>query len=180
MKTNDDSRWPVRTPIGIMVLYYRAAPFSITEITLPHWETDSGPIRPAPEWSSATDALPRPSTGADALDRIVLLLMDYFKGVPISPQWRLFNMEGLTDLQQQVLRAVADIPFGGLKTYGDIAAAVGRPGASRFVGNTMAKNPFPILVPCHRVVRRNGGIGGFGGGPDLKKRLIAFEKGRIL
>ncbi len=84
-------------------------------------------------------------------------------------------MDGMTALQQQVLRAVAAIPFGAKKTYRDIAEDVGHPGAWRFVGTTMAKNPFPILIPCHRVVRSNGEIGGYGGGSDLKKRLIAFE-----
>jgi methylated-DNA-[protein]-cysteine S-methyltransferase len=162
-----------------MVFYYHETPFFIREIALPHWEKDAGPIRPAAERSFPADGLPGLPAGLRELDRTVLLLMDYFNGVPVAPPWRLLSMKGLSGLQQQVLRAVADIPFGALKTYGDIAEAVGRPGACRFVGNTMAKNPFPIFVPCHRVVRRNGGIGGFGGGPDLKTRLIAFENEKI-
>lgn len=162
-----------------MVFYYHETPFSIREVALPHWEKDAGSIRTAQKRSFPADVLPGPPTALWGLDRTVLLLMDYFSGVPVAPPWQLLSMEGLTDLEQQVLRAVADIPFAALKTYGDIAEAVGRPGACRFVGNTMAKNPFPIFVPCHRVVRRNGGIGRFGGGPDLKKRLIAFENEKI-
>jgi O-6-methylguanine DNA methyltransferase len=53
--------------------------------------------------------------------------------------------------------------------------AIGRPGAYRFVGTTLGKNPYPILIPCHRIIRSDKGMGGFGGGIDLKKRLIDFE-----
>jgi len=60
--------------------------------------------------------------------------------------------------------------------YGEVAAAAGRPGAARAVGRVMATNPVPPFVPCHRVVAADGGLGGYGGGLDLKSRLLEREK----
>lgn len=168
MKIDEQSHYPINTPIGIVSVYYQNIPFSISEISLPVWKTDAGPIYPLP-------ARPLFPTDIAGLQQLVGLLSDYFEGKTIAPPWALLRMDGLTSLQQRVLRIVAAIPSGALKTYGDIAEAADCARAGRFVGNTMAKNPFPILIPCHRVVPRNGGIGGFGGGSDLKKRLIAFE-----
>lgn len=175
MRNANDRNYQVQTPIGMMAVYYREAPFFITEIALPLWETDAGPVGPQVLTPTPPSALPPFPPGLVGLGQTVRQLLYYFDGITAQPPWSLFNMDGLTALQQQVLRAVAVVPFGVLKTYRDIAEDVGRPGAWRFVGTTMAKNPFPILIPCHRVVRSNGEIGGFGGGPDLKKRLIAFE-----
>jgi len=64
-----------------------------------------------------------------------------------------------------------------LRSYRDIAVAVGRPRAYRFVGTTLANNPFPILIPCHRVIRSDGSFGLFGGGSDMKRKLIELEAG---
>ena len=84
-------------------------------------------------------------------------------------------MEGFTVLQKAVYRQTAKISYGFLSTYKKIAEGIGRPGAYRFVGTTLAKNPFPILIPCHRVIRSDNKIGGFGGGSTLKQRLIQHE-----
>ena len=67
------------------------------------------------------------------------------------------------------------IPEGRISTYGDIAAALGNPGASRAIGRILNKNPNPITVPCHRVVMSDGGIGGYAFGKDSKKRLLGKE-----
>ena len=168
MKTHDDGDYPVNTPIGRVHIHYQTRPFLLTEIRLPVWKTDAGPIHPAP-------VRPAIATDIAALGQITDLLTLYFNGTAVKPPWALFNMADLTVLQQRILRAVAAIPFGVLKSYGYIAEVAGCARGGRFVGNTMAGNPFPILVPCHRVVRRSGEIGGFGGGPELKKRLIEFE-----
>lgn len=180
MKTDNDVCCLV-APIGNLDIYYRRRPFTIMEIILPRWETDAGPIGLAPVFLKTSSRKARPlAAECGGLHETAALLTDYFKGNVIKPPWHFLNMEGLSVLAQRVLRVVADIPYGALRSYGDIAAAVDHPTAFRFVGNTMAKNPFPILIPCHRVVRRNGGIGGFGGGADLKKRLIAFENENTL
>jgi len=91
------------------------------------------------------------------------------------PPWEWPDLSGLTALQRSVLYATAAIPYGSVRTYGQVAAAIDRPRACRFVGTTLAKNPYPILIPCHRVIRSDGTTGQFGGGTDLKKRLIERE-----
>ncbi len=75
---------------------------------------------------------------------------------------------------RKVLKYVARIPFGTTKTYGDIAAGVGNPRASRAVGTANAKNNLPLIIPCHRVVGSNS-IGGYGGGLSLKRKLLEHE-----
>lgn len=77
---------------------------------------------------------------------------------------------------RQVLRELASgVPYGALVGYGDLAARVGQPGASQAVGAAMGSNPLPVVVPCHRVVESDGGLGGFGGGLETKRRLLALE-----
>ncbi|MCX2968983.1 MULTISPECIES: methylated-DNA--[protein]-cysteine S-methyltransferase [Streptomyces] len=76
----------------------------------------------------------------------------------------------------RVLRELAHaVPYGSLVTYQDLADAVGSPGAVRAVGAAMGANPLPVLVPCHRVVATGGGIGGFSGGLETKRALLAVE-----
>ena len=81
----------------------------------------------------------------------------------------------LTAFQKAVYRATAEIPKGQTRTYSQIAAAIGRPHAVRAVGNALNRNPFAPDVPCHRVVRSDGSIGGFAGGPRKKKALLQRE-----
>ena len=80
-----------------------------------------------------------------------------------------------TDFQQQVWRAIADIPPGQTKTYGELAKAIGRPNAVRAVGSACGKNPVPLFIPCHRVVGSNGGLGGFSCGLPWKELLLTLE-----
>ncbi|MCM2429065.1 methylated-DNA--[protein]-cysteine S-methyltransferase [Streptomyces sp. RKAG337] len=67
------------------------------------------------------------------------------------------------------------VPYGSVVGYQDLADRVGEPGAARAVGTAMGANPLPLVVPCHRVVESNGGIGGFGGGLEIKRTLLALE-----
>ena len=80
-----------------------------------------------------------------------------------------------TEWQKAVWRALTRIPYGETRTYGDIAATVGRPKSSRAVGRANATNKLPIVVPCHRVVGANGSLTGFAGGTHLKVRLLEHE-----
>jgi len=84
----------------------------------------------------------------------------------------------LPPFRRQVLRAVAAIPYGETRTYGQIAAAIGRPGAARAVGQAVAANPMPLVIPCHRVVGAKGKLHGFSGpgGAVTKARLLALER----
>ncbi|UCH20236.1 MAG: methylated-DNA--[protein]-cysteine S-methyltransferase [Deltaproteobacteria bacterium] len=100
---------------------------------------------------------------------------EYFNGKPLQPNWKYLDMKGLTALQKSVLRATADIPFGTVRSYKEIAEAIRRPRAYRFVGTALANNPFPLLIPCHRVIRSDASLGQFGGGADLKRKLIERE-----
>ncbi|MCX4551773.1 methylated-DNA--[protein]-cysteine S-methyltransferase [Streptomyces sp. NBC_01387] len=77
---------------------------------------------------------------------------------------------------RQVLRELATgVPYGSVVGYGDLAHRVGQPGAAQAVGVAMGSNPLPVVVPCHRVVESDGGLGGFGGGLETKRRLLALE-----
>jgi methylated-DNA-[protein]-cysteine S-methyltransferase len=80
-----------------------------------------------------------------------------------------------TPWQQAVWQAVRAIPFGETRTYGEIAASLGRPAAARAMGRANATNPLPIVVPCHRVVGANGALTGFAGGLHIKQRLLEHE-----
>ncbi|MCA1819557.1 MAG: methylated-DNA--[protein]-cysteine S-methyltransferase [Halobacteriales archaeon] len=84
------------------------------------------------------------------------------------------RLEG-TAFQTKVWHALAAIPFGATRSYQDIAREIGRPGASRAVGQANHHNPLAPIVPCHRVVNSSGGLGGYGGGMALKKTLLAHE-----
>jgi methylated-DNA-[protein]-cysteine S-methyltransferase len=98
----------------------------------------------------------------------------YLCGHIPRPQVEL-EQSDLSDFQKRVYDVVRSIERGKTMTYGEVAACVGRPGAARAVGQAMAANPFLILVPCHRVVARNG-LGGFACGIETKEKLLALEK----
>lgn len=103
-------------------------------------------------------------------------LLEYLSGarrsfdLPLDPAGTAF--------QRSVWEALAAIPYGQTRTYGEIAAAVGRPRAVRAVGQANHVNPLPIFIPCHRVVGKNGALTGYAGGLDLKRALLALESGK--
>lgn len=86
---------------------------------------------------------------------------------------------GGTDFQRRVWAALRTIPIGETWSYGDLAAAVGNDGAMRAVGSANGANPVSVVVPCHRVVRADGSLGGYGGGLDRKAWLLAHEGARL-
>jgi methylated-DNA-[protein]-cysteine S-methyltransferase len=108
------------------------------------------------------------------LDPLRRELYEYFAGrrhqfeFPID--WRLIRGFG-----RDVLRETMRIPYGKLSTYRDVAVRTGRPQAPRAVGNALGANPMPIVIPCHRVVRTGGGLGGYTGGIERKERLLQLE-----
>lgn len=81
-----------------------------------------------------------------------------------------------TPFQQTVWRALLAIPYGETRSYADVARSVGKPDAVRAVGTANGANPVPLIVPCHRVIQSGGKLGGYGGGLDLKRRLLAMEQ----
>ena len=91
------------------------------------------------------------------------------------------DMTGVTEFNRRALAAARTIPPGETATYGEIATRLGEPGAARAVGAAMGANPFPIIVPCHRVLGADGAIGGFSapGGAATKIRMLAIERARV-
>jgi O-6-methylguanine DNA methyltransferase len=98
---------------------------------------------------------------------------EYLRGEREVFEVEIPELEG-TSFQRAVWRAMLEIPYGQTRSYGQLAAEVGRPRAYRAVANACGKNPLPIIIPCHRVVASKG-LGGFSLGIDLKKRLLAIE-----
>ncbi|MFD7440280.1 methylated-DNA--[protein]-cysteine S-methyltransferase [Streptomyces sp. NPDC059909] len=102
-------------------------------------------------------------------------LAEYFAGrrrdFELPLDWSLSS-----GFNREVLRELASgVPYGSVVGYGDLADRVGQPGAAQAVGTAMGSNPLPVVVPCHRVVESNGGLGGFGGGLETKRQLLALE-----
>lgn len=103
-------------------------------------------------------------------------LADFLKGTADAFPGR-WKMPGESSFQRKIYQATAAIPRGKVRTYGELATKAGSPGAARAVGTCMASNPMPLIVPCHRVVGTNGGLGGFsGGGLPVKMKLLKSEK----
>lgn len=86
-----------------------------------------------------------------------------------------FNAKG-SDFQKQVWKELVKIPYGETAAYSEIAKRVGNPKASRAIGMANNRNPIPIIIPCHRVIGKDGSLTGFGGGLDIKKKLLELEK----
>jgi O-6-methylguanine DNA methyltransferase len=109
----------------------------------------------------------------DVLDRLVAFL----DGQPVAFDDVPLALDHLSPFQQRVVVACRAIPYGATRTYGELAAAAGSPGAARAVGQVMAGNRMPLVVPCHRVLAAGGRIGGFSApqGLNLKRRLLALE-----
>lgn len=99
----------------------------------------------------------------------------YFTGQAISCSAPC-DLRALPAFTRAVLKATAKIPYGEVRSYAWVARALGQPKAARAVGNALARNPIPIIVPCHRIVKSDGSVGGFALGSAWKKRLLALEK----
>ncbi|HZI89606.1 MAG TPA: methylated-DNA--[protein]-cysteine S-methyltransferase [Candidatus Polarisedimenticolia bacterium] len=91
-----------------------------------------------------------------------------------------FDLEGGTDFQVKVWKKLCDIPHGKTLSYGQLAAAIGKPKAARAVGGAVGSNPVPILIPCHRVIGENGTLTGFGLGLPMKRALLDHEGLKLL
>ena len=104
----------------------------------------------------------------DILDR-------YFDGESVDFQEIPIRIKSGTDFQNSVWDAIHQIPYGEVRSYKWIAEQIGRPKAVRAVGNATGSNPITIIIPCHRVVRSNGNLGGYGGGLERKRQLLKLE-----
>jgi len=103
----------------------------------------------------------------------------YFSGKKADFQDTL-DYSGFTAFQRRVWEVTRRIPYGQTRSYGWVAQQMGKPNAARAVGQALGRNPFPIIVPCHRVLAGDGGLGGFSGGLETKKTLLKLEKTAIV
>ena len=151
------ARLVVESPVGRLVLVGDET--SVTELLLPN----SGAARSGGSKGRTPAAVRRAATQLDG----------YFGGrrtafdLPLAPSG--------TPFQLDVWLALSDIPYGETISYAELARDVGRPTAYRAVGQANGANPLPIFYPCHRVVASGGGLGGYGGGLDVKRRLLELE-----
>jgi methylated-DNA-[protein]-cysteine S-methyltransferase len=112
-----------------------------------------------------------PSLWRDLLER-------YFNGEQVTfplDLARFSEAVGQTRFEAAVTVALAAIPYGNAASYRDLAVAAGRPNAYRAVGSVMARNPLPVILPCHRVIKNDGRLGEYGGDPAWKRRLLSLE-----
>jgi len=116
-----------------------------------------------------------PAGSCREIDGIAEAIRAFLSGRPVAFPLEAAALAARPPFQQAVLRAEHAIPRGRVSTYGLIAARLGQPKGSRAVGNALATNPFPLIVPCHRAVRSDGSPGGFQGGPAMKRALLELE-----
>ena len=108
-------------------------------------------------------------------DEICMRIRDFLSGKASDFALEDLDFGTVKGFARRVLRKGGEIPRGRVMTYGSLAASLGVPGGARAVGNVMAGNPFPLMIPCHRVVRSDGTLGGFGGGLPMKRALLEME-----
>jgi len=114
------------------------------------------------------------SPGCELERRLEADLRRYFAGERVRFRFALGD-KGATPFQRAVWRALRRIPYGEVRSYGWVAKAVGRPRAARAVGRACGANPWPIVVPCHRVIAADGSLGGYSAGLRWKRLLLGLE-----
>ena len=149
------------------------SPKGLVAISLPRDDPNEALSRlvdSLPRGMALTEGKPLASLG----QRLGTEMRAYSRGEPtrfsLPIDWR-----GISAFDRLVLRAVLRIPHGCVASYGDVAATIGKPTAARAVGQAVGRNRWPIVVPCHRVVASGGRPGGFGGGLEMKFRLLRLE-----
>jgi methylated-DNA-[protein]-cysteine S-methyltransferase len=140
----------------------------VHRILLPGEETSAEGLRRAVRVGTASPS------NAD-IAALAAQLQNFLKGNAVCFQLDLIDLGGCSEFQGRVLLAEHKIPRGWVSTYGRIARSLGAPNAARAVGTALARNPFPIIIPCHRAIRSNGDLGGFRGGLGMKRALLELE-----
>jgi len=113
-------------------------------------------------------------TDSESVRKSIAAILDYFEGKMLKLP---LDIDG-TEFQKRVWAAISRIPYGETKSYNRIAEEIGMPNAYRAVANACGANPVPLIVPCHRVIRKNGGLGGYGMGIGRKEYLLKMEKAK--
>ena len=146
--------------------------------------SDSGLLAATPPQSSAReaerrlgDSLKKATRSEKPFGETVERLKAYFAGQRVDFSEKL-DLSSATPFQRQVWRLTRLIPYGETKSYGWIAKRLGKIGAARAVGQALARNHLPVIIPCHRVVGSDRGLGGYSGGVRVKKSLLRLETHR--
>jgi methylated-DNA-[protein]-cysteine S-methyltransferase len=154
------------SPVGELLL--AVTPKGLAYIGFEEEERDELLARLARELS------PRVLEHPAATDEVRRQLDEYFEGRRTRFEVKL-DRRLIRGIARDVLATTARVPFGRTTTYGAVAQRIGRPRASRAVGNALGSNPIPIVIPCHRVLRAGGDVGGYAGGPERKRSLLRLE-----
>ena len=114
--------------------------------------------------------------GTSSIKMVIKNIYNYFKRNNAQLNFPI-DMEAMTEFEKKAYKRTMQIPFGKVKTYKWLAEKIGVPGGARAVGNVLGRNPVPLIIPCHRVVRSNGKLGGFSapGGISLKRKMLLIE-----
>ena len=115
------------------------------------------------------------SRSCPAIAELAEQVQCFLAGEAVEFDLSLLALEQCSEFQRSVLLAEHGIPRGWISTYGRIAGHVGVPGGARAVGGALSRNPFPIIIPCHRAIRADGHLGGFQGGLEMKRALLELE-----
>ena len=165
------------TPIGACGVAWNVA--GLAAFQLPEVDDDATRARLG---ARASARGPMSTTPPTWLEAAMVRARAHLAGTPQDLTLVPLDLSRVTPFNAKVLRAAQDIPAGRTMTYGELAVRVGSPGASRAVGRAMATNPWPLIVPCHRVVGASGAAGGFSahGGLVTKERILQLEGATLL
>jgi len=159
-----------RTPVGSVLL--AATPRGLARVAYLDVEAPGGLDEVLEQLAERLS--PRVLESAARLDPVRRELDEYFEGRRREFDLPL-DLSAVRGFGRRVLDAARAIPFGDVRTYGEVAREAGSPRAARAAGNALGANPIPIVVPCHRVLHAGGGLGGYTGGLDRKRALLAVE-----
>lgn len=153
--------------IGIVWVQKNAAPL-IMHILLPQKDI---PITKTIS-KNCPDALEQ---SHEKLKKLCLQIQNFLEGSPVNFSLKFIDMTQCYDFQKKVLLETLQIPRGKVSSYGHLADRILAPKAARAVGSALARNRFPLIIPCHRVIKSTGYLGNFGGGPEMKRFLLQME-----
>ncbi len=161
---------------------YDLIPSSIGEVGIVRCPKGARPVRMIflPHEGASTverirESFPEAVPSSGRRDKTGMRIKAFLAGDAVDFSIAELDIEGVGGFERRVLLADFAIPRGRVMTYGGLAAKAGAPGGARAVGNIMAGNPFPLVIPCHRVIRSDGSLGGFGGGLPMKRALLEME-----
>ena len=149
------------TTLGLMTL--TASAKGLIAITLPRQPAPKTPEPPPPKFT-----------------RLIESLRAYFDGKKVCFDDIKIDLSAATPFRAAVWEVTRSIPYGDTRSYRWVAGQIGRPEATRAVGQALGRNPLPVIVPCHRVITSDGSLGGFALGRDVKAMLLSLEQGRAL